>query len=82
MLNQLWRIFSWVDIFEDHVGEYVIRWRWSIMLISALVLVGVGSGISKVKIDPSYRIFIEEDHPQLIDYDRMDTIYNAAKREA
>src|SRR5690606_33419876 len=76
MLNQLWRLFSWVDVFENHVGAYVMRWRGLIIVLSFLATLAVGSGIAKIEIDPSYRIFIEKDHPQLLDYDRMDAEYS------
>jgi len=56
-------------------GEWVIRWRWFVILFSLLVVVGVGAGASKLFMKNDYRIFFGADNPQLKSFEALQAIY-------
>jgi predicted RND superfamily exporter protein len=56
-------------------GEWVIRWRWFVILFSLLVVAGVGAGASKLYMKNDYRIFFGADNPQLKSFESLQAIY-------
>ena len=56
-------------------GEWVIRWRWFVILFSLLVVAGFGAGASKLYMKNDYRIFFGEDNPQLTSFESLQAIY-------
>jgi hypothetical protein len=62
-------------------GEWVIRWRWFVILFSLLVVAGVGAGASKLYMKNDYRIFFGADNPQLKSFESLQAIYTSVCKE-
>ena len=61
--------------FSARYSRLIIRWRWSSVFLS-LILVGSGlTGLSGVGFNASYRVFFGKDNPQLKAYDKFQAIY-------
>lgn len=56
-------------------GEWVIRWRWPILILSLLATLGLTSGGRFLSFRADYRVFFGEDNPQLLDFDALQNIY-------
>ena len=55
--------------------EATLRWRWSILLLT-LLLVGIaGSGVRFLRFDTDYRIFFSEENPQLQAFEALQNTY-------
>ena len=56
-------------------AEFIIRWRWAVILLT-LVVVGVaGFGSSKLFFKSDYRIWFSEDNPQLQAFETLQDVY-------
>ena len=61
--------------FEIRFSEFVIQWRWSI-IISMLLIVGCAAlGAKNLYLSSSYRVMFGEDNPQLIAFDEIENKY-------
>ncbi len=57
-------------------AEWVIRWRWLVLLLSVLSVVGMMAGFSKFDFKSDYRIFFSEENPELIAFEEMQDTYS------
>lgn len=72
----MWNIFGWIDAIEEHFGEYVVRWRWPIILLSIVVCLVAGLGLKNIVLDTTYRNFFEKDYAPLVEFDRLEVEYS------
>jgi predicted RND superfamily exporter protein len=56
-------------------ARWTLRWRWPILALSILVVLGTGAGASKLRIASDYRVFFSEDNPDLLAFEAMQKIY-------
>ena len=56
-------------------GEWTIRNRWIVLILSLGVVFALGSGASKLAFDGDYRVFFSEQNPQLKAYDALQKKY-------
>lgn len=56
-------------------ANWVIRWRWVVILASVLIALGIGYGGSKIGFDNDYRVFFSEDNPQLRAFEELQARY-------
>ena len=56
-------------------GEWVVRWRWPLVIVSLLATLGLTSGARFLSFRADYRVFFGEDNPQLLDFDALQNIY-------
>ena len=56
-------------------GEWTIRYRWVVLILSLGVVFALGSGASKLAFDGDYRVFFSEQNPQLKAYDALQKKY-------
>lgn len=59
-------------------GEWVIRWRWLVMLGSLLLLMAVGYGASRLSFTTDYRVFFSPENPQLQAFEELQRVYTKA----
>ena len=57
-------------------ANWVIRWRWLVVLFSLVSVVLMGYGMSKAYFKSDYRIFFSPDNPQLLAFENMQQTYN------
>ncbi len=61
---------------EDKLGDFVIRYRWFVVVLS-LVLVGLAaSGGKFLKFTNDYRVFFSADNPELLAFEELEKKYS------
>lgn len=61
---------------ENKLGEWVVRYRW-LVIISTLILVAMaGSGGKFLKFTNNYRIFFSAENPQLLAFEALEKKYS------
>lgn len=53
----------------------IVKWRWAVLILSVLAVLGVASGGRFLSFTSDYRVFFGEDNPQLKAYDGLQDIY-------
>jgi len=64
--------------FAHHYSEWVIRWRWAIIIACLGIAVAAGSGLSRIQFTADFRTYFGENNPQRIAYDALENIYTSA----
>lgn len=65
-----------MDAFERNFGQWVVRWRWLIILLT-LILVGLAaSGGRHLYFTTDYRVFFSPENPQLLAFDNLEKTYS------
>ncbi|MEN8131750.1 MAG: MMPL family transporter [Pseudomonadota bacterium] len=60
---------------EARYAEWVIRWRWPIMIACVLLALAAASGGRFLAFSTDYRVFFGEENPQLIAFDELQNTY-------
>jgi len=55
--------------------EFVVKWRWAVLILTLLLAFGLGPGIAKLGLNNDYRVFFSEDNPDLIAFDSLENTY-------
>ena len=61
--------------FGQSLGEWVVRWRWLVMLACLAVTVGVATGGQRLTFANNYRVFFSKENPELKAFEAMQRIY-------
>jgi len=64
-----------VERFEKAFGEWMIRLRWWILLLTPLLVLGVASGIQQLSFTTNYRVFFSPENPQLNAFEQLEKTY-------
>jgi len=67
-----------MDVTSDkfsRYAEWVVKWRWLLMMISILSVLLLGSGGRLLAFNNDYRVFFSPDNPQLIEYEQLQRTY-------
>ena len=56
--------------------QFIIRWRYVVVLLSVIVVVAAFSGVQKLGFSNDYRMFFGEDNPQLLAFEKMQNTFN------
>lgn len=59
-------------------AKYIVNHPWLVLLASIILLLGAIYGAKFLEIKPDYRVFFDEDNPQLIAFDHIQDTYNKA----
>ena len=57
-------------------GQFIVKWRWMVILLSVLAAVGLGAGGGILAFTFDYRVFFSDQSPQLQTYDRLQNVYS------
>ncbi len=57
-------------------GQFIVKWRWMVILLSVLAAVGLGTGERNLAFTSDYRVFFSDQNPQLQAYDRLQNVYS------
>ena len=60
---------------ENKLGEWVISWRWWIILATLLLVIAAGSGGRFIGFSTDYRVFFSEENPELQAFEALQDIY-------
>jgi len=61
---------------ESKLGPWVIKYRWIIILLSFLLVIGAASGGRFLVFKADYRVFFSGDNPQLKAFDNLQKTYS------
>lgn len=61
--------------FEAQFGQWVLKYRWLIMLMSIVLVFLAASGGQHLRFTGDYRVFFSEDNPQLLAFDELEKTY-------
>jgi predicted RND superfamily exporter protein len=58
-----------------HYANWVIRWRYFIILATLVLVAVLGSGMRLLIFDTDYRVLFSEDNPQLAAFEELQNTY-------
>jgi len=61
---------------ESKLGLWVIKYRWIIILLSVVLVLGAASGGRFLVFKADYRVFFSNDNPQLLAFDKLEKTYS------
>ncbi|MCY3816414.1 MAG: MMPL family transporter [Gammaproteobacteria bacterium] len=61
--------------FETRFGEWVVSAPWRVILASVLLVAAASTGILRLSFSGDYRIFFDEDNPQLLALEELEDTY-------
>ncbi len=61
---------------ESKLGPWVIKYRWLIIILSLLLVIGAASGGRFLVFKADYRVFFSSDNPQLKAFDNLEKTYS------
>ena len=56
-------------------GEWLVRWRYLVLLVSVVVVVAAASGAQFLTFKTDYRVFFSSDNPQLRAFEQLQNTY-------
>ena len=62
--------------FEANFGQWVLRFRWPIIVVLLGLVFLAASGGEKLAFSTNYRVFFSDDNPQLRAFDALEAMYN------
>jgi len=62
---------AWITAYTD----WVIRWRWAVLLACVAVALGLGSGARFLTFSTDYRVFFSQENPQLQAFETLQKVY-------
>lgn len=57
------------------LGNFIIRFRWLMIILTFAVVSGLAQGLAKVGFDTNYRVFFSSDNPQLLAFEELQAVY-------
>ena len=57
-------------------SEWVIRWRWWLILLCIAATVAAGSGARFLEFTTDYRVFFSKENPQLRAFEELQDVYS------
>lgn len=68
-------MFARLGITVTGYTEWVLRWRWAIIVLTLLAAVGIASGASRLGFSTDYRVFFSKQNPQLVAFEELQDVY-------
>ena len=59
-------------------AEFLIKFRWLVLLLSLAISLALGFGASKLSLSTDYRYFFSDANPQLLEFNNLEDTYNKA----
>ena len=57
----------------------ILRYRWLVVALATLVMLGIAAGVRFITVTNDYRILFGEDNPQLLAFDALENTYSVSK---
>jgi uncharacterized protein len=76
--NNMQRSPRTISAFDKKVitfAEWIIRWRWLMIVATLLTVIGTGYGAQYLGFSTSYRVFFSNENPQLSAFDALQKVY-------
>ena len=66
---------GWLDRRVTAYAEWLIRWRWAVVIVSVLAALAAGTGAQFLGFSTNYRVFFSPENPQLQAFESLQRIY-------
>lgn len=66
---------SRVDNWAVSFAQYVIKWRWIMIVLVVASVMAMTAGAGRLVFDTNYRVFFSDDNPQLKAFDELQRVY-------
>lgn len=63
----------------DRYIVFVLRFRWLVLAIAALVMLAASAGLPGLTVSGSYRVLFGADNPHLLEFDKVQETYSASR---
>ncbi len=63
----------------DRYIVFVLRFRWLVLAIAALVMLAASAGLPGLTVSGSYRVLFGADNPHLLEFDKLQETYAASR---
>lgn len=63
----------------DHYPTFILRRRWLILALAALVMLALVAGMPGLTVSGSYRLLFGKDNPHLLAFDELQDTYSASR---
>ncbi len=67
--------FKTIDRFAAALARQVIARRWLVLLLSLVIAIGAGFGVSKLEFSTNYRVFFSDANPELQAFENLQDTY-------
>jgi uncharacterized protein len=57
-------------------AEWLLRWRWLVLVLSLLLIGGLSAGARNLKFSTDFRVYFGADNPQLVAFDEVQNVYS------
>ncbi|MDH5601439.1 MAG: RND family transporter, partial [Gammaproteobacteria bacterium] len=61
---------------EESLGPWVLKYRWLIIILTIILVMGAASGGRFLAFKADYRVFFSKDNPQLKAFDNLEKTYS------
>ena len=62
--------------FETRFGERVVEYRWPVIVLTLILVAAAAAGSVFLRLSTDYRIFFNEDNPELLALESLETTYS------
>ena len=69
---------SLTSIGATKYGEFIIKWRWLVLISILAMVLSIGAGSNKLTISNDSRIYFSTDNPQLLAFEEIEKTYSEA----
>lgn len=59
-------------------AEWLVRWRWLVVVLSLVAVTAMTAGVRHLKFDTDFRAYFGPENPQLTTFDEQQKVYNKA----
>jgi len=74
-MNALKKLKNGTNAFAKKWGEFVIKFKWPVLILTLIIALGFGSGASKLGFDGDYHVFFTDENPELKAFDDLQDKY-------
>ncbi len=74
-MNALKKLKNGTNVFAKKWGEFVIKFKWPVLIFTLILAFGLASGVSKLGFDGDYHVFFTDENPELKAFDDLQDKY-------
>jgi len=74
-MNALKKLKDGTNAFAKKWGEFVIKFKWPVLILTLVIAFGFASGASKLGFDGDYHVFFTDENPELKAFDDLQDKY-------
>lgn len=74
-MNTFKKLKNGTNAFAKKWGEFVIKFKWPVLIVTLIFAFGISSGVSKLGFDGDYHVFFTDENPELKAFDDLQDKY-------